>query len=79
VAFVAQKGSAARSLDHYHTGTMTGRIDGCSAVADGAYMELNPFDAAGYGIENINTADAKIRIWIKELFQCFPQMKLPPM
>ena len=41
-----------RELFHYHTGTMTRRSAGLNAVAPEAYIEVNPVDADGLGIQN---------------------------
>ena len=39
-----------RILYHYHTSTMTGRVDGLKNIAGHSYVELNPADAAKLGI-----------------------------
>jgi predicted molibdopterin-dependent oxidoreductase YjgC len=41
-----------RELFHYHTGTMTRRSAGLNAVAPEAYVEINPIDADGLGINS---------------------------
>ena len=40
-----------RILYHYHTSTMTGRVEGLQNISGHAYVELNPADAAKLGIQ----------------------------
>jgi len=39
-----------RILYHYHTSTMTGRVEGLKNISGHSYVELNPGDAAKLGI-----------------------------
>jgi len=39
-----------RILYHYHTSTMTGRVEGLKNIAGRSYVEVNPADAAKLGI-----------------------------
>ena len=39
-----------RILYHYHTSTMTGRVEGLQNISGHSYVELNPADAAKLGI-----------------------------
>jgi formate dehydrogenase major subunit len=39
-----------RILYHYHTSTMTGRVEGLKNISGHSYVELNPADAAKLGI-----------------------------
>lgn len=50
-----------RELFHYHTGTMTRRSKGLDAVAPGAFIEVNPIDAAklGFVAEDIVTVSSR--------------------
>ena len=41
-----------RSLYHYHTGTMTRRVDGLNVLRRNELVEMNPKDAAMLGIED---------------------------
>ncbi len=41
-----------RVLEHWHTGTMTRRVPELSRAMPGAYIEMNPSDAADAGIRN---------------------------
>jgi formate dehydrogenase alpha subunit len=40
-----------RILYQYHTRTMSGKVDGLNAIAGNSYVEINPTDAAKYGIK----------------------------
>ncbi len=40
-----------RILWHYHSRTMTGRVDGLQELVPKAYVEINPADAQALGIE----------------------------
>jgi predicted molibdopterin-dependent oxidoreductase YjgC len=40
-----------RELFHYHTGTMTRRSTGLNAIAPEPFVEVNPDDAEGLGIQ----------------------------
>jgi len=39
-----------RILYHYHTSTMTGRVEGLKNISGRSYVEVNPTDAAKLGI-----------------------------
>ena len=39
-----------RILYHYHTSTMTGRVEGLKNISGRSYVEINPADAAKLGI-----------------------------
>ena len=39
-----------RILYHYHTSTMTGRVEGLMNISGRSYVEINPADAAKFGI-----------------------------
>lgn len=41
-----------RILYHYHTRTMSGKVQGLNEVVANSYMEINPKTAADYGIKN---------------------------
>ncbi len=41
-----------RILYHYHTRTMTGKVEGLNAIAGNSYVEINPTDAAKHGVLN---------------------------
>ncbi|MBE5780844.1 MAG: formate dehydrogenase subunit alpha [Clostridiales bacterium] len=41
-----------RILYHYHTATMTGKVEGLNNIAGNSYVEINSADAAKFGIEN---------------------------
>jgi predicted molibdopterin-dependent oxidoreductase YjgC len=41
-----------RSIYHYHTGTMTGRVAGLVALRSRELVEINPLDAAKLGIQD---------------------------
>lgn len=41
-----------RMLYHYHTRTMTGKVDGLNEMADKSYLEINPVTAAKYNISD---------------------------
>ena len=41
-----------RSLYHYHTSTMTMRVDGLKALNDRELLKIHPDDASKYGIDN---------------------------
>jgi formate dehydrogenase alpha subunit len=44
--------STIRRLYHYHSRTMTGRVDGLNQLLDREYMEIHPDDAEALSIEN---------------------------
>lgn len=41
-----------RILYHYHTGTMTRRVDGINKIAPECYVEVSPEDAKKYGLKD---------------------------
>lgn len=41
-----------RMLYHYHTRTMTGKVEGLNAMASHSYIEINPTTAKKYNIKN---------------------------
>ncbi len=41
-----------RSLYHYHTSTMTGRVEGLNELCDKEYAEINPADAAALNLDS---------------------------
>ena len=47
-----------RVLYHFHSRTMTGRVDGLQELSPEAYVEVNPLDAGRYGIED----GARVRV-----------------
>ncbi len=50
-----------RSLYHYHTSTMTGRVEGLNMLRDRELLEMNPTDAAALGIANGDRVQVKSR------------------
>ena len=50
-----------RVLEHWHTGTMTGRVPQLRAAMSEAYVELHPTDARKLGIKNGETVRVKSR------------------
>ena len=47
-----------RVLYHFHSRTMTGRVEGLQELSPEAYVEVNPLDAGRYGIED----GARVRV-----------------
>ncbi|HDC92752.1 MAG TPA: formate dehydrogenase subunit alpha [Candidatus Acetothermia bacterium] len=47
-----------RVLYHFHSRTMTGRVEGLQGLSPEAYVEVNPLDAGRYGIED----GARVRV-----------------
>ena len=45
--------TTARSLYHYHTGTMTRKVSGLNTMRDKEFIEVNPVDAIPLGIKNL--------------------------
>ncbi|MDF2548147.1 MAG: fdhF2 [Anaerosolibacter sp.] len=41
-----------RILYHYHTRTMTGRVEGLNQISNEAYVEINPITAEKFGMRN---------------------------
>lgn len=64
--------STGRVLEHWHTGTMTGRMAPLREAMPGAYVELHPRDAARLGLANGRMAVVETRrgslqlpVWIE--------------
>jgi len=62
-----------RMLYHYHTRSMTGRVEGLQALVPEAYVEINPHDAKKLGISDRDLvqvtsrrASVKVRAWVTE-------------
>lgn len=56
-----------RSLYHYHTSTMTGRVSGLRDIEDSEYLRINPEDAKKMGVEEgelviVNSRRGKIKV-----------------
>ncbi|NOZ21631.1 MAG: formate dehydrogenase subunit alpha [Planctomycetes bacterium] len=47
-----------RMLEHYHTGTMSRRVEGLNALAPHGFVEINPADAEKFGVG----PDEKIKV-----------------
>jgi predicted molibdopterin-dependent oxidoreductase YjgC len=41
-----------RLLEHYHTGTMTRRVEGLNELVPTGFVEVNPTDAARLGVDD---------------------------
>jgi anaerobic selenocysteine-containing dehydrogenase len=50
-----------RILYHFHTGTMTRRVEGLDAVRPDGFVEIHPDDAAALGIEEGGLAEVSSR------------------
>ena len=50
-----------RILYHYHTSTMTGKIPGLMNISGHSYVEINPADAAKYGIADLDKVEVSSR------------------
>jgi len=53
--------STGRILQHYHTGTMTRRVDGLNQIVPEAFMEINPADARKLDVEDGQYCDVASR------------------
>ncbi|MGM0667211.1 MAG: molybdopterin oxidoreductase family protein, partial [Bacteroidota bacterium] len=56
-----------RSLYHYHTSTMTGRVSGLKDIEGSEYLRINPEDARKMGVEegemvNVNSRRGRIKV-----------------
>jgi formate dehydrogenase alpha subunit len=50
-----------RSLFHWHTGTMTRRVDDLNEIRDREYLEINPVDAQTLGVKDGETVEVSSR------------------
>jgi formate dehydrogenase alpha subunit len=50
-----------RILYHYHTGTMTRRVDGLNQIVPTGYVELNPSEGKKYGLKDGELANVSSR------------------
>ena len=53
--------STGRSLFHWHTGTMTRRVDDLNEIRDREFVEINPVDAQTLGVRDGETVDVSSR------------------
>jgi predicted molibdopterin-dependent oxidoreductase YjgC len=66
-----------RSLYHYHSGTMTRRVDGLEALEPQELLKINPLDAEEIGVENDELVEVfsrrgKIKVRVKTTDTCPP-------
>jgi len=66
-----------RSLYHYHSATMTRRVDGLEALDSNEWLKLSPADAARYGIDDgewveVYSRRGKVRVRAKVTDICPP-------